>query len=303
MIPEELHHAADRGDRGGGQNESEKAVYFFKCREREVTPRRLRIHPNHTAILCLSHPDAAEMRQAGMQPVSSALCFFMLAVTVAAHQYILQAGKIVSFASGMVLMYILEISCLLFSVFGVCGACREKRWCLILFAVGMTAASQTMIVKSALSYQRVYEAEVVRKESLLLSMMPLSGISKANRTLLNGIQAHYKCCGIVGGYKDWGSAIPTSCLCEYPGRCVRLPGISTVGAPKNQFVYQEPCLPAYGAARRREFAFAMSLTFGSGVFWGCLLIMSIMLMIQIKRKKEFMALLRTNNYVYGTSCH
>ncbi|XP_076006429.1 tetraspanin-8-like [Genypterus blacodes] len=254
-----------------------------------------------TAVIVVADKTSLKRPFVFLNAVNVALCFFMLAVTVAAHQYVLQAGKIVSFVSGMVLMYILEISCLLLSLFGVCGACREKRWCLILFALGMTGASQTMIVKSALSYQRVYEAEVLRKESVLLSMMPLSGISKANRTLLNGIQAHYKCCGIVGGYKDWGSTIPTSCLCEYPGRCVRLPGISTVGAPKNQFVYQEPCLPVYGAARKREFAFAMSLTFGSGVFWGCLLVMSIMLMVQIKRKKEFMALLHTNNYLYGTS--
>lgn len=83
----------------------------------------------------------------------------------------------------------------------------------------MAAASQTIIIKTALSYQDVYEVQctcvvlfyyhktgpvarkccslmrwvspqkrVVREETKLLSMMPLTGTNKANRTLLYSIQ-------------------------------------------------------------------------------------------------------------------
>lgn len=106
----------------------------------------------------------------------------------------------------VVMLYVIEIGCLLLSVLGVFGAFKEKRWCFILvkvclccccacgsnlcqitkldsfiilvfdfvhlislslklslifvcvqYAAGMAAASQTIIVKAALSYQDIYE--------------------------------------------------------------------------------------------------------------------------------------------------
>lgn len=93
------------------------------------------------------------------------------------------------------------------------------------YATGMAAASQTIIVRTALSYQDVYEVwyhsffaifnvmylkaalttvcsirfltpqkRVVREESKLLSMMPLTATSKANRTLLYSIQREVSSC-------------------------------------------------------------------------------------------------------------
>uniref|UniRef100_A0A8P4GHB0 Tetraspanin-8 n=1 Tax=Dicentrarchus labrax TaxID=13489 RepID=A0A8P4GHB0_DICLA len=237
--------------------------------------------------------------------VHMALCFFMLTMTVAWHRDLIQTGKLVSNVS-VVIMYIMEIGCLLLSVLGVFGACTGKRWCLILYAAGMAAASQTIIVRTALSYQDVYEyvdlplqKRVVREESKLLSMMPLTGTSKANRTLLYSIQQEFECCGLIEGYKDWGSSIPASCNCQYPGKCIRLRGSATLGAPKNQYVYQEPCLPIYVSELKLAFSLAMGIQFGSGVFWVVLLVMSIKLMGQIKRKQEFMALLQSNRYVPG----
>ncbi|CAN9508238.1 unnamed protein product [Ophioblennius macclurei] len=230
--------------------------------------------------------------------VHMALCFFMLTMTVAWHRDLMQTGKMVSSMS-VVIMYIIEIGCLLLSVLGVFGAVKGKRWCLILYAAGMAAASQTIIVRTALSYQDVYEKRVAREESKLLAMMPLSATNKANRTLLYSIQEEFECCGLVEGYKDWGASIPPSCNCQYPGKCIRLRGSATLGAPKNQYVYQEPCLPIYVSELKLAFSLGMAIQFGSAVFWIVLLVMSIKLMGQIKRKQEFMALLQSNRYVPG----
>ncbi|XP_068611541.1 tetraspanin-8-like [Brachionichthys hirsutus] len=230
--------------------------------------------------------------------VHVALCFFMLTMTIAWHRDLMQAGKLVSNAS-VVIMYIMEIGCLLLSVLGVFGACKGKRWCLILYATGMAAASQTIIIRTALSYQDIYEKRVVREESKLLAMMPLIGTSKANRTLLYSIQREFECCGLIEGHKDWGSSIPASCNCHHPGKCIRLRGSATLGAPKNQYVYQEPCLRIYVSELKLAFSLAMGIQFGSGVFWVILLVMSTKLMGQIKRKQEFMALLQSNSYVPG----
>ncbi|XP_061570291.1 tetraspanin-8-like [Cololabis saira] len=230
--------------------------------------------------------------------VHMALCFFMLRMTVVWHRDLIQTGKMVSSMS-VVMMYIIEVGCLLLSVLGVFGACKGKRWCLILYAAGMAAASQTIIVRTALNYQDVYEKRVVREESKLLAMMPLSATSKANRTLLYHIQEEFECCGLIEGYKDWGSSIPSSCNCHYPGKCIRLRGSATLGAPKNIYIYGEPCLPIYVSELKLAFSLVMGIQFGSGVFWIILLVMSVKLMGQIKRKQEFLALLQSNRYVPG----
>lgn len=90
--------------------------------------------------------------------------------------------------ASVAIMYVMEIGCLLLSVLGIFGACKGKRWCLILvtmlnicvlqvfiekkqlvfffdalycvcgqYAAGMAAASQTIIIRTALSYQDLYE--------------------------------------------------------------------------------------------------------------------------------------------------
>ncbi|CAL1568826.1 unnamed protein product [Knipowitschia caucasica] len=252
----------------------------------------------HSAVVVVADKTSLKRPFIFANAVNMALCFFMLTTTVAWHKDVIQAGQLVSSAS-VVIMYILEVGCLLLSLLGVLGACWGKRWCLILFAAGMAAASQTIIVKTALSYQEVYERVVVREETKLLSMMPLSGTNKSNRTLLYSIQAHFKCCGLVDGYKDWGSTIPVSCNCQYPGKCIRLRGSATLGAPKNVYVYQEPCLPIYVSALKRGFTLSTGIRFGSGVFWAVLMVMSIQLMVQLKRKEDFIALLQSNRYVPG----
>ncbi|XP_017270231.1 tetraspanin-8-like isoform X2 [Kryptolebias marmoratus] len=205
--------------------------------------------------------------------VHMALCFFMLKMTVIWHGDLLQTGKMVP-SIPVAMMYAIEVGCLLLSVLGVFGACKGKRWCLIL-------------------------KRVVRDESKLLAMMPLSGPSKGNRTLLHNIQEEFECCGLIEGYKDWGSSIPASCNCHYPGKCIRLRGSATLGAPKNQYVYREPCLPIYVSELKLAFFLVMAIQFGSAVFWIILLVMSIKLMGQIKKKQEFIALLQSNRYVPG----
>ncbi|KAM3858979.1 tetraspanin-8-like [Diretmus argenteus] len=222
-----------------------------------------------TAVIVVADKTSLKRPFIFFNAVNMVLCFFMLSVTVAAHKHILQANKLGEFGFSSVLqLYLLSSGCLLLSVLGVSGALKEKRWCLTLFAAGMAAASQTMIVNTALKYQPVYEKEVINRESSFLSMMPLSE-NKVNRTQMDSMQAYFKCCGLVEGYKDWGSSIPPSCLCNNPGRrCLRLRGNITIASQKDPLIYQEVVL----------------------------LVLSIKLMVQIKKKKDFIALLQTHKY-------
>uniref|UniRef100_A0A3B3TRI3 Uncharacterized protein n=1 Tax=Poecilia latipinna TaxID=48699 RepID=A0A3B3TRI3_9TELE len=161
------------------------------------------------------------------------------------------------------MMYVIEVGCLLLSVLGVFGACKGKRWCLIL------VKKKKKILK-LLVYQDVYEKRVVREESKLLAMMPLTAPNKANRTLLHNIQEELECCGLIEGYKDWGASIPASCNCHYPGKCVnQYPVYACCFEPFMLpccFVPQ-PCLPIYLSELKLAFSLVMAIQFGSGVFW------------------------------------
>uniref|UniRef100_A0A3B3WN39 Uncharacterized protein n=1 Tax=Poecilia mexicana TaxID=48701 RepID=A0A3B3WN39_9TELE len=161
------------------------------------------------------------------------------------------------------MMYVIEVGCLLLSVLGVFGACKGKRWCLILYAAGMAAAKLFVC----------FQKRVVREESKLLAMMPLTAPNKANRTLLHNIQEELECCGLIEGYKDWGASIPASCNCHYPGKCVSTPHQYPVYACCFEpfmlpccFVPQ-PCLPIYLSELKLAFSLVMAIQFGSGVFW------------------------------------
>uniref|UniRef100_A0A3Q2QG16 Uncharacterized protein n=1 Tax=Fundulus heteroclitus TaxID=8078 RepID=A0A3Q2QG16_FUNHE len=235
------------------------------------------------------------------------------------------------------MMYVIEVGCLLLSVLGVFGACKGKRWSLLV----------------------CLQKRVVREESKLLAMMPLTTPNKANRTLLHNIQEELECCGLIEGYKDWGASIPASCNCHYPGKCVMENNIdntqinilftpAAAAAALSFYVAAllsslQPCLPIYLSELKLAFSLVMAIQFGSGVFWvspasitfTCtvkrllpylafnrwllesnviffflvcdvcfcpqiiLLGMSIKLMGQIKRKQEFIALLQSNRYVPG----
>uniref|UniRef100_A0A3B5KHQ4 Uncharacterized protein n=1 Tax=Takifugu rubripes TaxID=31033 RepID=A0A3B5KHQ4_TAKRU len=162
--------------------------------------------------------------------------------------------QLVSVASA-VIMYVMEIGCLLLSV---------------LEHVFFTRCSASVC-------STYHTKRVVREESKLLSMMPLTGTNKANRTLLYSIQRELECCGLIEGYKDWGASIPPSCDCHNPGKCV--PGTSaspseetTVLTPlslpfTSALLISQPCLPVYVSELKIAFSLAMAIQFGSGVFW------------------------------------
>uniref|UniRef100_A0A3B3V858 Uncharacterized protein n=1 Tax=Poecilia latipinna TaxID=48699 RepID=A0A3B3V858_9TELE len=141
------------------------------------------------------------------------------------------------------MMYVIEVGCLLLSVLGVFGACKGKRWCLIL---------------------------VKKKKKILKLLVTALKLFVSNRTLLHNIQEELECCGLIEGYKDWGASIPASCNCHYPGKCVnQYPVYACCFEPFMLpccFVPQ-PCLPIYLSELKLAFSLVMAIQFGSGVFW------------------------------------
>ncbi|KAJ4924571.1 hypothetical protein JOQ06_003526 [Pogonophryne albipinna] len=126
-------------------------------------------------------------------------------------------------------IYSLTIPYLIFAIFGLYGACKMKKWALIVSAVGMYLGSLVSMVFGIEGLAlRSWSVEDTKME--LLSLLPLNNL---------------ECCGLDQGYQDWGYNIPDSCLCteESTNPCVVAPRNSSLfeynGDDKPIKIYQE----------------------------------------------------------------
>ncbi|XP_045071798.1 uncharacterized protein LOC121543341 [Coregonus clupeaformis] len=71
----------------------------------------------------------------------------LLAITLFGHGFFHKAEGIGKFLPVIVMMYVLEAATLVLSIFGGFGACKEKKWAVVLFSVGMSLASLYLLVE------------------------------------------------------------------------------------------------------------------------------------------------------------
>ncbi|XP_078099096.1 tetraspanin-8-like isoform X3 [Sander vitreus] len=121
-------------------------------------------------------------------------------------------------------MYIISTITLALTITGVYGACKEKKWALIVFAVGMILGCLFMIFIEVIGLAvRPEMAEGLKMQ--YLRKLPLNNATESFIDTMDDIQIHLQCCGLDQGYLDWGYHIPQSCLCgeESTNPCVAAP--------------------------------------------------------------------------------
>eukprot|EP00063_Salmo_salar_P068085 XP_014042920.1 PREDICTED: tetraspanin-8-like [Salmo salar] len=230
----------------------------------------------------------------------------LLAITLFGHGYFHQSKEIDKMLPGITVMYVLAAATLALSISGVYGACKEKKWAVILFSVGMSLASLYLFGACVKVYQAKHEMEELsRKEDL--AMVPLSGAKQNDIEKMYYFQANFRCCGLVQGYQDWGTDIPLSCLCSDEDstnfKCVA-PGNNTrfvIHYPnsdmsedddhkglmdEHMLVYKEPCLPILFSL----VGYGISLMIGTLValqaLWDIGVALAITILCQMRRKVD-----------------
>ncbi|XP_028307038.1 tetraspanin-8-like isoform X2 [Gouania willdenowi] len=148
---------------------------------------------------------------------------------------------------GLHFMYATAAVTLILVAIGVFGACKEKKWALIIFVVGMILSSLFLFGISIQSFALMSEigAELQAQYQHLL---PLSNASTVVVDDLNEIQKEFQCCGLDAGYQDWGGNIPDSCVCDDDSvqKCVEPPaGSQFTGRAEGELIriYADPCVP------------------------------------------------------------
>uniref|UniRef100_UPI0037E7DD60 tetraspanin-8-like n=1 Tax=Semicossyphus pulcher TaxID=241346 RepID=UPI0037E7DD60 len=214
----------------------------------------------------------------------------LLALTLFSHGYLHNHEEIEKFAAGLHGMYAVAIIPLLLSSFGLYGACKQKKWALIVFAVGMILSSLFMIVCeiNALAAQSKMAKDLTRH---YLNYLPLSNVSDDILNTFQEIQMEFQCCGLDQGYLDWGQNITKSCL------CIEGSTLPCVAAPRNSIhfetdgvqpvmIYKEPCLPQLIAHHMAGLYILLGIMLGITLLWVLSVALCIVILCHLNRKED-----------------
>ncbi|XP_031721683.1 tetraspanin-8-like [Anarrhichthys ocellatus] len=219
------------------------------------------------------------------------LSALLLAATLFHHGRIHHHEEIETMLPGLFSTYGISIITLILAIIGVYGACKEKKWALILFVVGMILGSLFLITSGILGLaRRPQEAEQLNRH--YLQMLPLNNASESTIDGLKEIQIQFQCCGLDQGYLDWGYNIPQSCLCsqEATNPCVEAPRNSSLSeyTMNDQYVkiYKESCLPYMIVYVMMVIDTAMGILLGVTLLWILSVALCIFILCRLSKKDE-----------------
>ncbi|XP_075967885.1 tetraspanin-8-like isoform X2 [Anarhichas minor] len=223
--------------------------------------------------------------------ITTILSALLLAATLFHHGHLHNSEEIETMLPGFLSTYGISIIPLILAIIGVYGACKEKKWALILFVVGMILGSLFLITSAILGLaQRPQEAEQLKRH--YLQMLPLNNASQSTIDGLKAIQIQLQCCGLDQGYLDWGYNIPQSCLCsqEATNPCVEPPRNSSLSeyTMNDQYVkiYKESCLPYLIVYVMMVIDTAMGILLGVTLLWILSVALCIFILCRLSKKDE-----------------
>ncbi|XP_026218424.1 tetraspanin-8-like [Anabas testudineus] len=220
-----------------------------------------------------------------------AISALMLAFTLFSHGYFHEDEEIEKIIAGLHVMYAVSILTLLFTILGLFGACKEKKWPLIVFAVGMILSSLFIfgIEINALTV-RPQVAKGMKKQ--YLDMMKLTNSSEMFLNGFKDAQIALQCCGLDQGYQDWGYNIPESCMCteEPKNPCVAAPRNSrlfeNVSSDQPIMIYKEPCLPFIIDHALAALSIVLGIILGVILLWVLAVVLSIIILCRLSQNVD-----------------
>ncbi|XP_074554456.1 tetraspanin-8-like [Halichoeres trimaculatus] len=214
----------------------------------------------------------------------------MLGFTLFSHGYLHSDEEIEQMIAGLHGMYAISVIPLLLSIVGVYGACKQKKWALILFAVGMILISLFMVV--CLIQGLVVEPELGEAFRLhYQSFLPLSNATDSFQEGIQELQIELQCCGLDQGYEDWGQNISKSCLCVEGSTnpCVAAPRSSIhfeTDLTQPVMVYEEACLPLLISLQMTVVHVLLGIMLGITLLWVLSVALCIVILCRLNQKDD-----------------
>ncbi|XP_077450215.1 tetraspanin-8-like [Stigmatopora argus] len=228
----------------------------------------------------------------------------MLAGTLFSHGHYHRDDEIEDMIVGINAMYALSITILVLPIIGLFGACKEKRWVLIVFTVGMILCS-LFVLYMAIHMLIIQPMLVKIMSKFYLSMQPISNASEADLKVLQETQIELECCGVEEGYMEWGYNISESCLCnDFSARCIAAPRNSSLFQLTNHtpvMIFQEPCFPIILSHFNLGVNLLVGISMGLTSLWTLSCALSIAILCQLREKKDTLVVAysreaKTGNY-------
>ncbi|XP_054480955.1 tetraspanin-8-like [Anoplopoma fimbria] len=215
----------------------------------------------------------------------------MLAFTLLSHGLLHEEDEIESTLPVIHGMYVLSIITPILTIIGLYGACKEKKWALMMFAVVMILGSLFWITCDILLLAlRPMVAEVQKSD--YLQLLPLNNPSEVATDRMKAAQIEFQCCGLDQGYLDWGYNIPESCLCtkEPTNPCVAAPRNSSLSEhlvdDQHIMIYKESCLPYMTAHMMMIIDSAMGIILGVTLLWVLSVVLCILILCRLNKKED-----------------
>ncbi|XP_061618312.1 tetraspanin-8-like isoform X1 [Phyllopteryx taeniolatus] len=228
----------------------------------------------------------------------------MLAGTLFSHGHYHRDDEIEDMIVGIKVLYALSITTLVLPIIGLYGACKEKRWVLIVFTVGMILCN-LFVLYMAIHLLIMRPVIIKIMSRFYLSMQPISNASELDLRVLEETQIELGCCGVQQGYKEWGYNISKSCLCnDTSDDCVAAPSNSSLFQltdNKPVMIYKEPCLPLLLSHLNLAIDILVGTSAGLTSLWALSCVLSIAVLCQLKEKKDTLVVAysreaKTGNY-------
>ncbi|KAL6116872.1 uncharacterized protein ACO6RY_14792 [Pungitius sinensis] len=212
----------------------------------------------------------------------------VLAATLFSHGHLHSHDEIETMISSIYSTYGISIITLILAVVGVYGACKKKKWALIVFVVGMILGSLVLIAADIGGLARRSQ-DVENLKKTYLQRLPLSN---ENMSSFEFLQTELQCCGLDQGYVEWGYNIPESCLCteQSTNPCVAAPINSSIyelkvdGRPV--LIYEQGCLTYIVDHVLMILDTAMGIILGVILLWVLSVVLGIFLLCQMSKKED-----------------
>ncbi|XP_051912190.1 tetraspanin-8-like isoform X2 [Hippocampus zosterae] len=213
----------------------------------------------------------------------------MLAGTLFSHGQYHADEKIEEMIVGINAMYAMSITILVLPIIGLYGVCKEKRWVLIVFTVGIILCS-IFVLYVAVHVLIVRPVIIELMSNFYLSMQPMNSSSEVDVKILTETQIELECCGVQQGYVEWGYNISESCLCKGAVEdCVAAPRNSSLFQPAEDtpvMIYKQPCLPKLISHLNVAINTMMGVSMGLISLWVLSCALSIAILCQLREKKD-----------------
>ncbi|CAI5635898.1 tetraspanin-6 [Oreochromis niloticus] len=214
------------------------------------------------------------------------ISLLLLGFSLFTHGYLHQQEEAEREIVAIHVMYVIAVVIILLAIFGAIGVWKEKRWALIVYAVGMILSSLVMLV---LNIRGLASQSQVREElkKQYLNLLPLVNSTE----VLNDIQRELQCCGLES-YQDWKFNIPNSCLCtnNSTNPCVAAPRNSSLfNSQKGDgpiMIYEKGCLPYFIETIMSVTRIGLGVTMGIMLLWMLSAVLCIAILCQLDRKKD-----------------